>query len=126
MKKLTREEAIANHRKMWNWIADETERRQAIVSKSDYLHDTMWCDIENECFCCQYSFQESGCESCENCPLDWGSNQKLFMCENIRSYGDYKGLHIKWLDFVRGGSWRNAAKIAREIANLPERGENHQ
>ena len=123
MMKLTREEAIANHRKMWNWIADETERRQAIVSKSDYLHDTLWRDMENECFCCEYSFQKSGCESCKDCPLDWSSNQKSFMCENIQSYGDYKGLHIKWIYSEKEGDWRNAAKIAREIANLPERKE---
>ena len=126
MMKLTREEAIANHRKMWNWIADETERRQAIVSKSDYLHNTLWRDILNECFCCEYSYQESGCESCAYCPLDWGNNQKSFMCENIRSYNGLKGLHAAWVNFAKKDDWRNAAKIARKIANLPERKDNGQ
>ena len=123
MMKLTREEAIANHRKMWNWIADETKRRKAIVSKSYYLHNTMWRDMVNECFCCEYSFQKFGCESCRNCPLDWGSNQESFMCENIRSYNDLKGLYANWIDFITRNDWRNAAKIARAIANLPERKE---
>lgn len=121
---LTREEAIANHRKMWNWIADETERRKASVSKSDYLHDTLFRDIINDCFCCEYSFQKPGCESCRLCPLDWGSNQKSIMCENIRSYSDQEGLYADWCDFKRKNDWRNAAKIAREIANLPERRDN--
>ena len=30
---MTREEAIENHRKMWNWIADETEKRKRKVKK---------------------------------------------------------------------------------------------
>ncbi len=30
---LTRKQAIDEHRKMWNWIADETEKRGEIVKK---------------------------------------------------------------------------------------------
>ena len=34
---LTKSEAIANHRKMWNWIADETMKRKCKVEKWDYF-----------------------------------------------------------------------------------------
>ncbi len=30
---LTKEEAIANHRKMWNWIAEETLKQERKVEK---------------------------------------------------------------------------------------------
>lgn len=33
---MTRKEAIENHRKMWNWIADETVKQQRKVLKSEY------------------------------------------------------------------------------------------
>ena len=29
--KLTKSEAVQEHRKMWNWIADETEKQERIV-----------------------------------------------------------------------------------------------
>lgn len=34
--KLTREQAIKEHRKMWRWIAEETENRRYCVSKTKY------------------------------------------------------------------------------------------
>ena len=33
---LTKELAIKLHRKLWRWIADETERRKEVVEKYDY------------------------------------------------------------------------------------------
>ena len=33
---MTKQEAIAAHRKMWRWIADETERRKYAVKKSEH------------------------------------------------------------------------------------------
>ena len=54
---MTREEAIANHRKMWRWIADETERRECAVKKTDYF-DAMGIHEEDRplsnCYCCEY------------------------------------------------------------------------
>ena len=35
--KLTREQAIMEHRKMWNWIADETLRLKRRVPKDNYF-----------------------------------------------------------------------------------------
>lgn len=36
-KQLTREQTIAEHRKMWNWIAEECLRRKEKVEKADYF-----------------------------------------------------------------------------------------
>ena len=35
--RLTREQAIAEHRKMWNWIADETEKLKRRVGEREYF-----------------------------------------------------------------------------------------
>ena len=38
MQGLTREEAINEHRKMWNWIADETLKQKRKVNENEYFH----------------------------------------------------------------------------------------
>ena len=44
--KLTREQAIKEHRKMWNWLAEHPEK-----DKDDYLELNDFEYVENECFC---------------------------------------------------------------------------
>ena len=78
--KLTFDEAIENHRKMWNWIADETEKRQKAVTKEEYFKQNKLKSVFCECYCCQYAFdnseimrREDKCRDCEICPIDWGA-----------------------------------------------------
>ena len=33
---MTKQEAIENHRKMWEWIAEETQKQRRCVSKAEY------------------------------------------------------------------------------------------
>ena len=118
--RLTREQALNEHRKMWNWIADETEKRGYKVSKRDYLyrkrgfHELLF----NDCFCCEYalSAMKKGADTtCSMCPIDWGI--------------DETGKHITCLSSVYD-KWNNAtnpinaAQLARQIAELPERTDN--
>lgn len=104
---LTRERAIAEHRKMWNWIADETEKLKRKVEKSDYFNAMGIDDIpDNECYCCEFNvYHPDYCD--EHCIIDWGCDK---WCLN--SY--FK----KWLFTY---DWQEAARLARIIANLPER-----
>lgn len=37
--KLTRRQAVVNHRKMWQWIKKETLKRKKCVEKSDYFKE---------------------------------------------------------------------------------------
>lgn len=114
---MTKQEAIAAHRKMWNWIADETEWRERAVHKYDYFNAM---DIPEDkrphfdCYCCEYACRRNGAD-CSLCPLEWSTGR----CDN-------DGLYSQWYIETsfrggRGGDWRKAAAIAREIANLPEK-----
>lgn len=117
---LTKEKAIKLHRQLWNYIADESERTGQMVSKSYAFYHFGWgYNVKALCWCCEY------CNSiCSNCPVDWDANS----CTGTRSPYDrwhdmqelclvYDGqnadLYKKYLKLY--------IKLAREIANLPER-----
>ena len=119
---LTREEAIANHRKMWNWIADETERLKRVVLKPEYFkeHNISHNEVPRfSCYCCGFDLHCWSLPLCGACPIIWGVNTEMYACLNEKS--PYK----KWNIVVKRYSddWESAAKLAREIANLPERKE---
>lgn len=124
---LSREQAISEHRKMWNWIADMTEKSKLKVSKYDYfIGNDMRTDmygLYNNCYCCEYCYINSGMINfgvlnCDICPIEWGSICKNNMCENRYMYGDLNGYYAQW---KRVYDWKEAARLARIIANLPER-----
>lgn len=129
MEGLTKEKAIELHRKMWNWIADETEKQGRIVSKVEAFAHFYWPDdIYAHCWCCEYDEQKINSEfnisvfyrhRCYFCPIIWRS--KYITCISIDSPFHYwdniyeKGDKADWYDV------QDAIKYAREIANLPER-----
>lgn len=112
---MTREEAIKNHRKMWNWIADQIRdgRKDVTIGelKIQYLieHGYDPVTIRHGCFCCEYAAQESGdyVDYCKSCPLIWGNEE---YCENGH-FCENEGW--SWLAFTK--------ENARKIANLPEK-----
>ena len=71
--KLTKQQAIEGHRKMWNWIADEIEKRKHTCRifnlKMIYCHENVL-NLQNDCFCCEYT--DSIDNTCDSCILDWG------------------------------------------------------
>ena len=110
---MTRQEVIANHRKMWNWIADETERRQIAVEKYHYFDAMRIPGKErphNYCYCCEYIDNRNDVD-CSLCPIEWPTGH----C----SHG---GLFSQWVYAVYN-EWHRAAALARQIANLPEKEE---
>ena len=68
--KLTKQQAIEGHRKMWNWIADEIERQKSEccipLLKQCYCYKNKLTLIE-DCFCCEYNNHYI---KCQKCPLD--------------------------------------------------------
>ena len=115
--KLTREQAIAEHRKMWNWIADETERTRHVAEKHDYfiqngIDGQLY--TNSECFCCEYVCQLGVARACSLCPIDWGSDMGI----------KNNCINSLYTDWYYCGSPDEAAKLARQIANLPERTDN--
>ena len=127
--KLSREEAIENHRKMWKWIAEETLKREKIVCKEEYLEEYFPDEsIRSGCFCCEYGKQKTNseenieenimCKWCKFCPLDWGSDCSTSQCMDKSFFNDNSNLFAL---FAKTSSWEEAAKLAKQIAELPER-----
>lgn len=123
---LTREQAIKEHRKMWNWLAEHPD-----MDKDDYLELNDFEYVENECFLCHYSHQNDG-ECCgEDCILDWGETNGC-----IGGSGSKRGLYGLYLDLKNSlycidknsvwskdiiqGSQLIISRTARAIAELPE------
>lgn len=113
---LTREQAITEHRKMWNWIADEIERLKTVcninILKFDYLTESKFKNeaILSWCFLCEYSYKNKDNKDniCELCPV----------ISSIKGIGCLNGLYSL---VCRSENWQEQAKFARQIANLPER-----
>lgn len=140
--KLTKEQAIEEHRKMWNWIADQYEEGRATdiyTLKSEYMGEYMEeTELEerpfHNCFCCEYASEKvdsmissakdiaSVPHRCTQCPVIWGTEvyDKFFPCEHfLCAYQKLKNESCK-LDKLDVDS-ELCARFAREIANLPER-----
>lgn len=128
---LTREQAIIEHRKMWNWIAEECLKRKKKVLKADYLFN------ENKryypplhCYCCGYAMQhvkdydDGYPQRCRYCPIDWGSNGiRKFTCIEIFNNSNgliREGLYRKY-ELLNDNNYKVAASLAKQIAELPER-----
>ena len=126
---LTKEKAIELHRKLWNYIADESEKQGRIISKKEAFEHFGWKYVRNWCWCCRYTENKTwkinpeiviyGSLLCSSyCPLIWP--QDAFKCLSVDSpfvkWSKIENLSIKdWYDL------QDAIKYAREIANLPER-----
>ena len=131
---LTREQAIAEHRKMWLWISRQimkdyvaNEKVRTIYSyKCDYLN----CNFPNEkvkskCFCCEYAAQHSG--SCyKDCPLYWNDrNTILTCCESLGYYDVINKIPFSYLtgqdEYYRisNEEAKRMARMAYKIAMLP-------
>ena len=120
--RLTKEQAIFEHRKMWNWIADKTLERKTCVKKADYFKENGIIDEPCcQCYCCEYDEKGKYYKRCYRCPLEWNSRVSTLKCfDNKQQYDDH-GLFAKYLSHNRRNDYKMAAKLARRIANLPER-----
>ena len=111
--KLTKQQAIEGHRKMWNWIADEIESRKCLCSivelKRRYCNENSL-DLFCNCFCCEYTTGFKHNYDCLLCPLDWGIT---------KTCNDNK--HALFIRVVNCTIWQEQADLSRQIANLPEK-----
>lgn len=110
--KLTKQQVIEGHRKMWNWIADEIEKEKEVLNISNLKR--IYCGYNDlhllaNCFCCEYN--KNVCR-CNQCPLTWGEFNTC--CSSNKLTGMYDRV-------VNALTWQEQAELARQIANLPER-----
>lgn len=137
---LTKKQAIEEHRKMWNWIANAIKNEEdlpAVVSCYDWIslivklkgHYLLNCKgqkykgIRAYCFCCEYAYNAynayncayHGKYVCRYCPVIW-SGSTGDCCDE---YGEYTELVS--LCGYSDENRRKAYILALKIANLPER-----
>lgn len=123
---MLKEEAIRKHRAMWNYIADEIENTHHTISienmKGNYVERVgdanMYMRRYSNCYLCYYTKFK-----CKNCPIKWPSDAHVRMCENgFMNEHDMStaGLYKQCRKLADSGEWEKQAKLAREIANLPE------
>ena len=115
--------------------------------KQRFCKENGYKNILHYCFCCDYDYNKVRNYSntnlpiyeCQFCPLKWGTEDKLptgYYCQDALKEDDFKG---KWSlcdrlsreaqDFdtrpeIIKQKYLEAAKLAREIAELPERDVN--
>lgn len=115
---ITVEQAVYEHRKMWNWIAEKTLQRKKKIIKEDYFEEHQ---LEYKkrpmynCWCCEFT-EDCHLDYCKGCPLDWGN------CINTCFYTIYtptnSALFTQW-NCTSFKNYREAYRLAKEIANLP-------
>lgn len=118
---LTKEEAIRRHRLMWNWIAQTSIQEQRCAEKYEaFKHfGWNWNRVSNGCWCCDYAEREKletenkhSVKKCSFCPVEWPGGY----CSNGWDY-----LFDKFTDAIFNNDYIEAAKIAYQIAELPEK-----
>uniref|UniRef100_A0AAU8B0Y0 Uncharacterized protein n=1 Tax=Dulem virus 36 TaxID=3145754 RepID=A0AAU8B0Y0_9CAUD len=104
--------AIENHKKLWNWIADETLRSCRKVKKSEYFKANKVGYAKSSCYCCQFveDIREvvnivPFCSCHVLCPINW----------NTESCTENDSLYMKWEGAVE---WYDCYKFAKQIAEL--------
>ena len=125
---LTREQAIKEHRKMWNWLAEHPDG-----DKGDYWGLNSFEYPTGGCFLCHYSHQNDG-ECCgEDCILDWGDTGgcmgSMFNLGLYKVYCELTDLlrdtnkNSEWSKDIIKGLYLIISRTAKTIAELPERGD---
>lgn len=130
--KLTREQAIAEHRKMWLWISRQIMKdyvaNRKVMTIYSYKCDYLNCNFPNEkvkskCFCCEYVAQHS--ESCyKDCPLYWNDKHTELKCDEYFGYyhivvGITKKPYSARYDFATLEEAKRMSRMAYKIAMLP-------
>lgn len=106
---LTKVQAIANHRKMWHWIAETTRKEKRYVTKEEAFDHFGWPHVPANCWCCAYAEK---CNHEKNCPIAWpGGN--CFAEDSP---------FMDWITINSEGNsdYLRAADLAEQIANLPK------
>ena len=133
--RLTREQAIAEHRKMWLWISRQIMKDyvasrmiKTIYSyKCDYLNKVCadeW--VKCKCFCCQYTIQH-GINCRKDCPLYWNDKHTALTCDDFIEHGYYNVItdivpySVEGHAFITLEEAKRAARMAYKIAMLDEK-----
>ena len=120
--KTNKDFVIAEHRKMWNAIADYSEKCGRCLNKYEYL--AFYCKdlvvmLTNGCFLCTYGLHNRGNKSmCERCLLRWhDKSEPDLLCGLQCCYGSDSLYSLLCLARDKHDAPKYA-RYARIIANL--------
>lgn len=139
--KLTKEQAIEEHRKMWLWISRQIMKdylvdrtvRTIYHYKCVYLNEVYPNEmIASKCFCCEYVKQYDGYCSVNciiHCPLYWNDKHTAFICDELYEHGYYdvitdiikESFSVEGYAFVTFEEAKKASRMAYKIAMLDEK-----
>ena len=137
---LTKEECIRRHRLFWNYIADQIEEQEEVPwnYKEEAFEHFGWHNgaMFSYCWACYYC-QMKDCEmvddadaekrkswgNCHNCLFDWydrgdkpwDEKYSNYCDDGITLYSRFRALKLS------NNNWKEAARIARKIANMQVR-----
>lgn len=136
---ISKEEAIKNHRVMWNWIADQYEKGNdgnIHFLKKKYLLKTLDSNPELMesitlhacCYCCYYAGVNGLANNnyrfnCDQCPVVWPSYAEEGMCCEgpLDMIGVYKFIDELTVSRTNVDRLRDIiVKLCRFVAGLPE------
>lgn len=133
--------AIAEHRKMWDWIANHLNPDIGIgvqELKCEYLkeHEKEH-EIESGCYLCDFvgcvlnspdnnliPNPENEFSTCDYCPVTWGTENPDDKCVFAidKDTGERKpGLYRRVMLACEKRNWGTARELAMKIRDLPER-----
>lgn len=116
---LTREQAIENHKKMWNWISDKTMERKRIVYEWEYFGENKVHDIPiGFNYGCEYDRYHNS--DCKNCILKFIEKNKENIQMNTTPCCNPEHPHSKWVLCFENNDYINASKYAKKIAEFIE------
>ena len=130
---LTKEECVRRHRLLWNYVADQILEQKKVpwnCQRKAFEHFG-WSvpigSIFNCCWGCYYNsmkrlemvddpkhIKESEVNTCPYCLFNWTSDENNFC-------GKHNTLFDRFMRSKCINDWEEAARIAREIANMPVR-----
>lgn len=133
--RLTREQAIAEHRKMWLWISRQIMKdyvanrtvRTIYYYKCEYLNKVYPNDrFKAKCFCCEYVVQH-GINCHKDCPLYWNDKHTALDCADFFEHGYYNVItdvisyNVEGYAFVTLEEAKKASRMAYKISMLDEK-----
>ena len=105
---------IENHKKLWDWIYQETLKKKKDINKFHYFkkYSTYLKRIPKEyCYLCEYNDQFLNRITCENCLGKWDRCAGIM----LSSENKYDGLYSR---YKNEDKWFKKAQLAKEIRDI--------
>jgi hypothetical protein len=105
---------IENHKKLWDWIIEETNKRKKKVNKDDYFEkysQHLKKVPKNKCFLCEYAEKNKRKENYHICDYCLASYCFCF------SNDDHDELYEL---FTKATNWKKSIKLAEKIRDIIE------